>query len=164
MGHFSIHLSIRITKLLLIPLCLVSYSGAYAQNACDSLQILSVEYKAVDAQVIEMVVLNESSLQFNYPEFILYDQNSNMLAKDSSGIYWLEMNTPQSQFLHIAQGVQMPNSAFDVELELFTTMTSISTCYWDMNIELCPTGNCQLAEFYLIKCSSKMSITHSKSN
>lgn len=152
------HSSLARRKMLPFVIGLLSCSVASAQTACDSVEFVSVEYKAVNSQVLEMVVLNESSDPFFYPEFVMYDLNSDTLAIEIPMINWLEPHALQSQFLQVKQGVQLPDGPFDVELELFTEQIPASTCLWDLNVDLCPTGACQLAEFYVINTDDTLEV------
>ena len=61
--------------------------GAGGPTACDSLQIASVRWQAFTDTVIVVHVFNNSSTLFDYPNFVLFDENGDTLAVETVNFF-----------------------------------------------------------------------------
>lgn len=123
-------------------------TGSGAGTACDSLAILSLNYAPFDANSIELVVQNSSSNLFDYPSFILFDQNNDTLAKESV-FYFGIGSSPQSHRLTVHPAANLPTGPFTGTLELWTGFTTNLACSYVINEDLCPPDSCSWVHPYI---------------
>jgi len=132
-------------KIILALTVLLSCSASLrAQSVCDSLDI-DVMYNAFYDSLIEIHVVNHSSMFFSYPGFIIYDSNNDTVAKEDVNLFGIAQSSS-----HILQRYpNMPvSSSFAGQLEFYTDFYDTLRCTFPMNFDLCP-DTCMPAIIYL---------------
>ncbi len=141
------HLMRSLTALVLL---LITVGNITAQDPCDEIVIGSVQYSAVHPDVLEIMAYSQGNDCVSYPSFILYAPNGDTLAMETVNFFCLGMGFPQTHFLAIQPGVQLPTGTFNASLELFTGFGETLVCTWDLNdLDPCPAESCIEAEIYL---------------
>ena len=126
------------------------FQQAHAQSPCDSLYIQNVQYSATNSDIIAITVLNENTgWWFNYPGFILYDQNGDTLAQETVDFFGIGTGV-QVHHLVVNSNAQIPSGSFPATIELYTGFGDSLMCTWQQSVELCPTDSCIQAEIYLV--------------
>lgn len=110
-----------------------------AQNACDSLSILSVTYSPFNDTFVEVVVQNSSTDIFSYPGFILFDASGDTVAMESVTFFGIGGHS-----LHTLQFLpgQPSSESFTGHLELWTGFYDSLRCSFPGAYNLCPTDSC----------------------
>lgn len=131
----------RYSLLYLILFLFVAVKPAKAQlSACDSVNIVNVEYWPFADSVIAVYVNNQSSTLFGYPGFILFDANGDTVAKEIVNYFGIGP-FDQVHLLQVKPGVQVQES-FNGTLELWSGFYSNLECTFNKQIELCPDSTC----------------------
>jgi hypothetical protein len=108
--------------------------------ACDSLDILSLEWSPFTDTALVLHVVNSSSNIFAYPGFLLYDQEGDTLAEEIVNAIGIGVDSWHT--LTVNPGADLSNPSFVGGLELWTGFYSEQACAWNIPVELCPTGPC----------------------
>lgn len=133
----------------LLPLALLLVAPALAQDPCDEVSILQVQYAAVDPGLVEVIVHNQSGELFDYPSFALVDDQGDTLAREVVNFFGIGP-TPQAHYLSVLPGATLPTGAFDGTLLLSSAFGDSVSCTFDLSgIDLCPPPPCQQAIIYL---------------
>ena len=114
--------------------------GAGGATDCDSLQIASVRWQAFTDTVIVVHVFNNSSTLFDYPNFVLFDENGDTLAVETVNFFGIANES--YHILQVHPGGTVPNAPYYGTLHLWTGFTTEFQCAWDLFIDLCPPGEC----------------------
>ncbi|MCF8464688.1 MAG: T9SS type A sorting domain-containing protein [Flavobacteriales bacterium] len=116
-------------------------STAFSQTACDSLDIISVQYSPfTDSVIVVSVENNNTEIIFDYPGFVLIDNNGDTLAKETVNYFGIGQQSVHS--LTVRPGVQNPLENFVGVLQLYTGFFSDFACEWQLNEPLCSTNEC----------------------
>ena len=81
---------------------------------------------------------NNSSTLFDYPGFVLLDQNNDTLARETVGLFGIAAES--FHILHIHAGAVMPQGFFNCSLHLWTNFYTVEACTFNLSIDLCPGG------------------------
>ncbi len=109
-------------------------------TACDSLQIASVHWQAFSDTAIVVHVFNTSTTLFDYPNFILFDENGDTLAVETVNFFGIAGESYHILRLH--PNGTVPNAPYYGTLQLWTGFTTDLACEWLLFIDLCPPGEC----------------------
>lgn len=131
--------------LLLAAFC--SGMDVQAQTACDTLEILSINYAPFSDTAVRIQVVNESSVLFDYPGFILFDENGDTLAVET--VFYFGIGQESEHMLTIHPDAVVPVGTFQGTLELWTGFYDQMACSWSFPIDLCPAEECSFAQVEL---------------
>jgi len=141
--------TIRLMRTQLLSLALLLVAPAFAQDPCEQVSILQVQYAAVDSGVIEVVVHNQSNELFDYPSFVLVDDQGDTLARENVNFFGIGP-TPQAHYLSMLPGATLPTGPFDATLVLYSAFSENVSCIFNLSgVKLCPPPPCQQAVIYL---------------
>lgn len=115
-------------------------------SPCDSLNILELQYGAFNDSTVNVTVMNFSSTLFDYPGFILLDNNGDTVAIETVNYFGIG-GGPQLHTLSIVPGMVPPSGTFVGELQLWTGFYTAQACLFPVDQDLCPPGPC--APFYI---------------
>ncbi|MCB9167755.1 MAG: hypothetical protein H6595_09805 [Flavobacteriales bacterium] len=110
--------------------------------ACDSVEILSLRYAAFHSDQLVVTVQNGSSELFDYPNFILFDNNHDTVAIETVNFFGI--GGVQDHYLTIKPGVVLGPGSFSGTLELWTMFTQFHGCTVPIAADLCPPGPCSM--------------------
>lgn len=110
-------------------------------SPCDSLFIMELQYGAFDDSTVNVTVENYSSTLFDYPGFILLDDNGDTIAIETVNYFGIGAG-PQLHTLSIGQGAVLPSGNFTGTLQLWTDFYTALACEFPIDQSLCPTGPC----------------------
>ena len=116
--------------------------------ACDSLIFYSIQYAAYYDSIIEVTVSNPSSVLFDYPGFILFDDNGDTLAIETVNYFGIGQ-FPQIHSLFVHPGATLPSGPFTGTLELWTSFYTNLSCTFPITDDLCPPGPCSNAVVFI---------------
>lgn len=112
-----------------------------AQTVCDSLDFVSIGYSPFTDSLIIVQVENHNSMEiFDYPGFVLIDNNGDTLAKES--VFYFGIGQQSVHTLEVRPGVLDPLENFSGNLELFTGFFSEQACSWSLDQSFCPQTEC----------------------
>jgi hypothetical protein len=114
--------------------------AAIAQNACDDLNFVSIQYSPFTDSVIVVEVENNSSELFDYPGFVLLNANGDTVAKEL--VNYFGIGSQSLHQLEVRQGVHDPQSDLIGQLKLFTGFYTEEACVWNIDQNLCATEPC----------------------
>lgn len=121
--------------LLLATLLITSISGM-AQNACDSLEIVSVTYSPFSDTSIEVRVINHNQQTlFDYPGFLLLNAQGDTVAKET--VMYFGIGGMQTHLMAVKPGM-ITSAEFEGTLELWTLFFDTVACTWTDTFRLCP--------------------------
>lgn len=121
--------------LLLATLIITGISGM-AQNACDSLEIVSVTYSPFSDTLIEVRVINHyQQTFFSYPGFLLLNAQGDTLAKETVNFFGI--GSIQTHLMAVKPGM-ITSAEFEGTLELWTLFFDTLACTWTDTFRLCP--------------------------
>lgn len=123
-------------------------SGGGLLPACDSLDILSVQWAPFDPGAVEVMVSNGSSELFSYPAFVLLDDQGDTLAVEQPNFFGIG-GGPQIHTLAVHPLAQMPSPPFTATLHLWTWFYDSLACELPVNVDLCPSGPCAPVQVHL---------------
>ncbi len=115
--------------------------------ACDSLLITSLQWAPFSDTALELHVFNYSTTLFDYPGFLLYDQNADTVAKEE--VYYFGLPLESDHLLRIHPGTVTPQGPFFGSLELWTGFYAAQACVKNAYYDLCPTNPCVNLSPYL---------------
>jgi len=116
-------------------------STTFGQTACDSLDIISIQYSPFTDSVIVVSVENNNSNEiFDYPGFVLIDSNGDTVARETVNYFGIVQQSVHQ--LVVRPGVQNPLENFVGVLQLYTGFYSDFACEWQLNEPLCPSNEC----------------------
>lgn len=124
---------------LLLPILLLT-SSAFAQDPCDELNFISIQYSPFTDTVIVVHLENTGQEIFNYPGFVLIDSNGDTLAKEQVNLFGIGTESVHS--LDVRPGVLDPLNNFVGDLELHTGFFGTLECEWPLNQSLCADSPC----------------------
>jgi hypothetical protein len=111
-------------------------------SVCDSLIFADILWSPFDAGSITVHVFNPSTVIFDYPGFVLLDQNADTLAMETVDFFGIP---PENwHILAVNDGATLPNGPFNGQLDLWTGFYSDLACSWDLPIDLCPPDSCTM--------------------
>lgn len=116
-------------------------SGGPAPSACDSLDLLSVQWSPFDTGRVELVVTNVGGGLFNYPSFVLLDGQGDTLAVEVPSYFGIGA-APQVHVLAVHPAAQVPPGPFQANLHLWTHFFDTLACERTLNVDLCPPDTC----------------------
>lgn len=123
-------------------------SGGPLATACDSLDLLGVQWSPFNAGHIEVMVANGSSDLFNYPAFVLLDDQGDTLAVEQPNYFGIG-GGPQIHTLVVHPGGQVPAGPFQATLHLWTYFFDTLACELPVTVDLCPTVPCVPVQVHL---------------
>ena len=110
-------------------------------TACDSLDLVSVQWHAFNDSVIVVHVRNNNFNEFfDYPNFILFDANHDTLAVETTNFFAIVGDSWHP--LQIHEDAVIPTGLFTGTLELWTLFTQNLACTWNLPFDLCPAPPC----------------------
>lgn len=130
---------IDMRNLLLLPL-LLSVATAAAQDPCDGLDILSVQYSPFTDTVIIVQVVNNGDELFSYPGFVLINSDGDTLALEI--VSYFGIGQQSVHHLNVRPGISDPTDVFQGVLELYSGFFDTHECSWPMDEVLCVTEAC----------------------
>jgi len=116
--------------------------------ACDSLLITSLQWAPFSDTALELHVFNYSTTLFDYPGFLLYDQNADTVAKEE--VYYFGLPLESDHLLTVHQGTVIQSGPFFGSLELWTGFYASQACVKNAYYDLCPSSPCISLSPYLI--------------
>lgn len=125
--------------------------------ACDSLVMQGLQYTAY-SDSIELFVSNPSSVLFDYPNFILYDDNGDTLAIEITNYFGIGQG-PQRHLLAIHPDATLPTGPFSGALELWTGFTTSLACTFAITGDLCPPAPCSNAVVSIINTGGALVVS-----
>ncbi|MCF8278292.1 MAG: T9SS type A sorting domain-containing protein [Flavobacteriales bacterium] len=127
--------------LLTFFLFLVFSFSASSQTVCDSLDFISIKYSPFTDSVIVVHVENNNSNEiFDYPGFVIIDDNGDTLAKET--VNYFGIGSESVHLLEVSNGVHDPLDNFSGQLELFTGFYDTQVCTWPLDQSLCADSPC----------------------
>jgi hypothetical protein len=131
-----------------------------SQADCGNVVIESVQYDPLFAGSIDVKAYYDGAECISYPSFMLFDQNGDTLAIETTNFFCVGNGSPQTHPMTIRPGVQIPTGAFDARLELYTDPGDSLACSWDLtDVMLCPSAECQQVEIYLTNTGDLVAFT-----
>lgn len=125
---------------VLFPPDPVTFTVGGAGSACDSVDVISVTVHPFTDTAMVVHVANGSSVLFDYPGFILFDENGDTLAVETVNFFGIAGDS--WHVLEIHPDATMPNAPFYGVLQLWTDFMSNLACEWMPFIDPCPPGPC----------------------
>ena len=133
----------------ILPIALLAALPGLAQSNCDLVDIQHIWYSATDANMIEVLVQNNSPELFPYPSFVLVGAFGDTLARETTSFFGIG-DYPQAHYLTVEPGASIPSGPFDAALLLYSLFGDSLHCAWGFTgLELCPPDSCLQAEIYL---------------
>ncbi|MBK8498195.1 MAG: hypothetical protein IPL52_05130 [Flavobacteriales bacterium] len=111
-----------------------------AGSPCDSVQIESVRLHAFSDTAIVVHVLNNSSQLFDYPNFVLFDEDGDTLAVETVNFFGIAGDS--WHILAIVPNATTPLTPYYGALHLWTGFSTVLACEWLPFIDLCPPEPC----------------------
>lgn len=109
--------------------------------ACADLELVSVQWNAfTDTAIVVHVMNNSVSEIFDYPNFVLYDENGHTLAFETVNFFGIVGDSWHR--MQIPEGVSLPQGPFNGTLELWTLFSEQLACSWSQTFNLCPPPPC----------------------
>jgi hypothetical protein len=127
-------------SLALALVLLLSFQQIFAQDPCDDLAIVSIQYSPFTDTLILVEVTNASEELFSYPGFVLIDANGDTLAKEV--VNYFGISGQSVHLLTVRPGVANPLDNFQGTLELHTGFFESFACSWPINQGLCASETC----------------------
>ncbi len=123
----------------------------HAQNSCDSLQILAIQYAPFTDTAMQVIVLNNGEELFGYPQFSLIDVNGDTLVSEALNFFGIGWNTPSVHRMDLLPGMELPATPFTGTLMLqYFTGDGTPVCTFPIgNAPLCPQEECTPFQIYL---------------
>jgi len=118
------------------------FTVAGGATACDSLLIEAVYWAPFSDTALVVHVMNFGTGQYNYPNFILYDQNGDTLAKETVTFFAIIAGGESWHTLTIQPGVTIPDGPFTGSLELWVLFGDSVACSFNHTGEFCPPDPC----------------------
>jgi len=129
-------------------IALLSASSVLAQSPCDDLIVLPPRYDAFDPGRIEVWVTNQSAEIFSYPNFVLLDDQGQVLASETVATFGLAASSAHS--MQVVPGANLPTGPFDATLQLFGNFGDTLFCSWSFqSLTLCTPEDCTPAIIHL---------------
>lgn len=110
-------------------------------SPCDSLFIVELQYGAFDDSTVNVTVENYGTTLFDYPGFILLDDNGDPIAIETVNYFGIGVG-PQLHMLSIEPGATLPTGNFTGTLQLWTGFYTSLACAFPVDQSLCPAGPC----------------------
>ncbi|QQR86824.1 MAG: T9SS type A sorting domain-containing protein [Flavobacteriales bacterium] len=110
-------------------------------SPCDSLFIMELQYGAFDDSTVNVTVENYSSALFDYPGFILLDDNGDTIAIETVNYFGIGVG-PQLHTLSVQPGAMLPTGTVIGTLQLWTGFYTAEACAFPVDQSLCPPGPC----------------------
>lgn len=126
--------SVTLGLLTLIP------TGLFAQDPCAGITITSVRYHPFTDTAIVVNLVNNGPGLFNYPGFVLINDNGDTLAVETVNFFGLGQES--MHILPVNPGIADPLDIFSGDLELHTNFYDTLACTWPINESLCVSGSC----------------------
>jgi len=127
-------------SLTLALVLLLSFQQVFAQNPCDELAIVSIQYSPFTDTLIIVEVTNASEELFSYPGFVLINANGDTLAKEV--VNYFGIGGQSVHLLTVRPGVANPLDNFQGTLQLHTDFFASLACSWPINQSLCASETC----------------------
>lgn len=124
-------------KILLIPFfCIALFCKAQNHPSCDSLVIACCSFDSLGPNTITLLADNHSSELFDYPGFVLFDNNMDTIAKET--VMYFGIGTGfQPHTLDIVAPLNLP---FTGKLNLYVLFYAEQTCSFPIYIPDTATG------------------------
>ena len=111
-------------------------------GACDSLLVQSIAWAPFGSDTLLSVhVLNQSTTLFDYPGFILFDDNGDTLAIEQVNFFGIAQDSWHQ--LNVHPQANIPTGAFQGTLELWTGFYTALSCSYPVQVDLCAGILCQ---------------------
>lgn len=130
---------------------LILSGTANAQSSCDSLQILAIQYAPFTDTAMQVIVMNETSELFGYPQFSLINEAGDTLVTESLNFFGIGWNAPSVHRMDLRPGQELPETPFTGTLSLtYFTGDGTPTCIFPIEDEpLCPQETCTPFQVFL---------------
>jgi hypothetical protein len=106
---------------------------------CEDLTI-DVQWAYFSDTAIVVHVQHNTVEQFDYPNFILYDAQGDLLALETVTYFAIAQDSWHT--LRLMDDVEAPVGPFEGRLELWTGFTTTLACTWEQTFDLCPNTSC----------------------
>ncbi|MCB0762285.1 MAG: hypothetical protein KDC12_12235, partial [Flavobacteriales bacterium] len=127
-------------KSFLLALTVFTTLGLAAQSPCDEVSILFVNFDPLDPTVIRVGVQNDSSENFSYPGFRIYDDQGTLIGEEVVNFFGIaEMS--YHGVSHNLENIE-PGESIDLVLELWTGFYQELACTFDVSTVLLPPTEC----------------------
>lgn len=111
-----------------------------AQDPCDDLNFLSIQYSPFTDSVVVISVENNSSQLFDYPGFVLINSDGDTVAKEM--VNYFGIGSQSVHTLEVYGGMQDPLQNFQGQLQLHTLFYDELACSWNLDQSLCASEPC----------------------
>lgn len=136
------------TPFLLLP------QATTAQDHCDSLQILHLQYHPFTDSIMNVLVDNTGTHFFSGPLFHLLSAESDTVALGIYEFFGIS-GGEQTHHMDLAPGVTTPTTPFSGSLVLLSYgWNGPDTCTWPVQAALCPPGDCTPLNVYLYNATT----------
>jgi hypothetical protein len=123
-------------------------------DPCDDLTLVSVHWQAFADTALIVHVLNSGPVGFDYPNFILFNEQGDTLARETVNFFGIANES--WHVMRILDGVVLPDVPFNGRLELWTFFTDSLVCTWDQSFDLCPPAPCASLSPTLVNLSGAL--------
>lgn len=114
---------------------------ANAQTVCDSVDFVSIKYSPfTDSVIIVHVENNNQNEIFDYPGFVLLDNNGDTVAKET--VFYFGIAGESMHSLEVRPGVHDPIDNFTGTLKLYSGFYDTFECEWSLDQSLCADSPC----------------------
>lgn len=128
-----------------VPMVLAAFivvKPTFGQTACDSVQILELEYGPFTDTALIVVAQNTADQFLSVPLFSLRNEAGDTLTQEIFTSFALG-EVPQTHVMPLLPGESLPASPFLGSIALsYNTMEGAVTCIFPYNGDLCPTETC----------------------
>lgn len=115
---------------------------------CDSLSFLGVRWGVFSDSTIVLTVANASTDLFDYPGFVLLDEEGDTIASETVSYFGIGSG-PQDHILTRHPGVLSEGSTVSGQLHLWSGFYTEQECMWPVTWDLCPEQACMTVAPYL---------------
>lgn len=124
--------------------------AAQESPACDSLDILSVQYGPFAGNEVQVTVSNPSNAYFSYPMFSLVDAQGDTLVQEWLNFFGIGVDTVTHNMPPVA-GASAVTTPFSGTLVLqYMTVNGTESCTWPITADLCPPAPCGEMQVYVL--------------
>lgn len=111
-------------------------------SPCDSLIINSVTWGPFSDSTLVVHVHNNSSTLFNYPGFVLLNDEGETLGLEAVDFFGIPAEN--WHVLAVPAGADLPEGSFDATLQLWVDFYGQQVCTFNMDLSLCPPEACSM--------------------
>lgn len=135
------------TRILTAILVSSAITSLVAQENCNDLFPASITFSPFDSSLIEVHMVNNGQIGWDYPSLVLYNANDSIAWAPAESF---AIPGDQVFILHTIDGVLIPTGPFYGRLELWTGFNDSLRCTWYPEPILCPLGGCMVVHPYVM--------------